>query len=135
MMAAPVPFELQIAIADPDIDALGHVNNIIYLRWVQTVAIAHWRSLAPPADQARTLWLVLRHEIDYKLAAYRTDSIVARTWIGSASRLKFERFTEILRASDRALLAKARTVWCPVDAHTLRPSPISAELRALFSID
>jgi acyl-CoA thioester hydrolase len=129
------PFEIEIAVADQDIDVLGHVNNVTYLRWVQEVAAAHWRSAAPAADQARTLWVVVRHEIDYKQPAYLADRIVARTWVGSATRVKFERFTELLRASDRALLANARTVWCAVDAKTLRPAAVSDAVRAVFSVE
>jgi acyl-CoA thioester hydrolase len=129
------PFELSIAVAANDIDALAHVNNVTYVRWVQEAAEAHWRSAAPAADQARTLWVVLRHEIDYKLPAHLADTIVARTWVGSATRLKFERFTELRRASDGALLARARTLWCPVDAQTLRPAAVSDQVRAAFSVE
>jgi acyl-CoA thioester hydrolase len=79
-------------------------------------------------------WIVLRHEIDYLAPAFLGDGIVARTWIGSASRVRFERFTELLRAGDRTLLAKARTVWCPIDAQRHRPVAVSAEVRTRFSV-
>jgi len=134
MAEAGPGYEMPIAVDSADIDALGHVNNVVYLRWVQEVAVAHWRSAAPAADQAGTLWIVLRHEIDYKQPARLTDQIVARTWVGSATRVRFERFTEILRASDRAVLAQARTVWCSIDAKTFRPSPVSHEVRSIFSV-
>ena len=127
------PFELVLAVEAADIDELGHVNNVTYLRWVQDAAVAHWRAAAPPADQARLLWVVLRHEIDYKQAAYAGEKLIARTWVGNATRLRFERHTEILRAADRTLLAKALTVWCPIDAHTGRPTAVSLEVRESFS--
>ena len=127
-------YELFIAVDPADIDILGHVNNVTYLRWVQDVAAAHWRSAAPAADQERTLWLVVRHEIDYKLPAYLSDSIIARTWVGAASRVKFERFTELVRASDGAVLARAKTIWCAIDAKTLRPAPVSDAVRTIFSV-
>jgi len=135
MAQAPQPFEIEIAVTAEDIDGLGHVNNVTYLRWVQEVAAAHWRSAAPPEDQARTLWIVLRHEIDYKQPARLGDTVLARTWVGSASRVKFERFTELRRARDGALLAAARTLWCSVDAQTLRPAAVSGEVRAAFSVE
>lgn len=128
-------FELTVTIQPSDIDRLGHVNNITYLRWVQEAAIAHWTTTAPQEDQARLLWIVLRHEIDYKHPAMPGDQIIARTWIGAATLLRFERFTEILRARDRTLLAAAKTIWCPIDAKTLRPTPVSAAVRAAFSTD
>ena len=101
-------FELTLAVRDGDIDEIGHVNNVTYVRWVQDAAVAHWQARAPVADQARLWWIVLRHEIDYKCAALPGDDIIARTWVGTASRVRFERHTEVLRASDRTLLAKAR---------------------------
>ena len=127
------PFELPLTIEPTDIDMMGHVNNVTYLRWVQEAATAHWNHAAPAEDRVRLLWIVLRHEIDYKRAAFREDAIIGRTWVGTAVRLRFERFTEILRASDRSVLATARTVWCPVDAQTMKPTAVSPAVRAFFS--
>jgi acyl-CoA thioester hydrolase len=133
MSQTAAPYELAVAVRPDDIDENEHVNNVTYLRWVQEAAIAHWRAAAPAEDQGRLFWVVLRHEIDYKQAAYLDDALVARTWVGEASRLRFDRHTEILRARDRAVLAVARTVWCPIDVSTGRPAAVSAEVRAIFS--
>ena len=127
-------FEMTIAVEPADIDALGHVNNVVYLRWVQDIAIAHWQAAASAADREKLLWIVVRHEIDYKQAARLGDAILARTWVGAATRIKFERHTELLRARDGCLLAKARTVWCPIDAVTGKPTSVSAEVRAGISM-
>lgn len=127
-------FEMTVGVEPGDVDALGHVNNVVYLRWVQDVAVAHWRSAATPAQQAAYVWVVVRHEIDYKRAARPHDGILLRTWVGAASRSTFERHTEILRASDKTLLARARTLWCPLDAKTLRVTPVGADVRARFSV-
>src|SRR5690242_19267631 len=97
-MSSPAPiFEMTVAVSAPDIDGLNHVNNTVYLRWVQEVAIAHWKSLAPAEAQEKISWVVLRHEIDYQAAANLGDEILLRTWVGKASGIKFERFTEMLR--------------------------------------
>lgn len=133
MKESPEVFELPIAVQATDIDQLGHVNNVTYLRWVQDVAVAHWEAAAPTADQAALVWVVLRHEIDYKRPAVAHDRILARTWVGPATRLRFERRTEIVRAADRQLLARARTLWCPLDARTGRPAEVSAAVRARFA--
>lgn len=125
--------ELTVAATSADIDELGHVNNTVYLRWVQLAATAHWETIAPAPAQSAIVWVVLRHEIDYKLAARAGDKILLRTWVGSATRLTFERFTEIVRASDGRLLAAARTLWCPLNSDNLRPTRVSADLRALIS--
>ena len=84
-MSEPVEaFELPISIEPADIDELGHVNNVTYVRWVQDAAVAHWRAAAPAEDQDKLVWVVLRHEIDYKQSAFPGDHVVARTWVGSA---------------------------------------------------
>ena len=126
-------FELAITVKPDDIDELGHVNNVVYLRWVQEAAVAHWTAVAPAADQQTLLWVVVRHEIDYKQAALAGDEIIARTWVGDARRIRFERHTEILRACDRVLLAKALTIWCPIDLHTGKLTNVSPEVKSLFS--
>jgi len=134
MSSTAEPYELPIDVQPEDIDDLGHVNNVTYLRWVQEAATAHWRAVAAPADQEQLYWVVVRHEIDYLHPAMPGDRIVARTWVGAATRIKFDRHTELLRERDRKPLARARTVWCPIDARTGKPTTVSAEVRAVFSI-
>ena len=67
-----------------------------------------------------------RHEIDYKHPARPGDRLIARTWVGPPSAATFERHTEILRARDDRLLARARSLWCPVH-------PASGRLRRIDS--
>jgi len=129
----PEMFQLVVVVEDTDIDALGHVNNVVYLRWVQDVAAAHWRYLAPEEEQAGLVWVVTRHEIDYRSAAVLGDEVAVRTWVGEAEGLRFDRHTEVLRKADGKLLARARTVWCPIDAATGRPRRVSPTVRELFS--
>jgi acyl-CoA thioester hydrolase len=127
------PFEMAVSVLPADIDEQNHVNNTVYLRWVQEVATAHWRAVATPEAQKTIGWLVLRHQIDYRTPAALADKIILRTWVGKATRLTFERFTEIRRNGDGQLLSKARTLWCPINAQTGRPTRVPAELRAQFS--
>jgi acyl-CoA thioester hydrolase len=127
-------FESLFTVQSEDIDELGHVNNIVYLRWVQEIATLHWQSAAPVQDQEELLWVVSRHEIDYKAAAMLGDEIQARTSIGAATGLSFERNTSILRASDQQLLAQARTLWIPINRQTRRPQRLRPDLRAMFSV-
>ena len=125
---------MAVSVQSTDIDGQNHVNNTVYLRWVQDVATAHWKSLASVDAQGAIGWVVLRHEIDYKMPGNLGDEIVLRTWVGGASRLKFERFTEIRRKNDNKLLAQARTVWVPIDSQTGKPTRVSADVRARFSV-
>ena len=134
MLMSTTPFEISVAVMPEDIDEQNHVNNAVYLRWVQEVATPHWQAIASSEAQGEIGWLVLRHEIDYKAPVCLGDEIVLRTWVGKATRLTFERFTEILRRSDGQLLSKARTLWCPINAQTGRPARVPLEVREQFSI-
>jgi acyl-CoA thioester hydrolase len=126
-------FEMTVPVLPGDIDEQDHVNNTVYLRWVQDVATAHWRAVASPEAQEAIGWVVLRHEIDYKASGAVGDEVLLRTWVGKASRLTFERFTEIRRSRDGRLLSEARTLWCPINAQTGRPVRVPADVRAQFS--
>src|SRR6266404_1730114 len=106
---SPLPFELTVTVQPADIDRQNHVNNTVYVRWIQEVATAHWQARAPSDARDAIGWVVLRHEIDYKSPAGPGDEIVLRTWVGKATRITFERFTEIRRARDSELLSQART--------------------------
>ncbi|MGZ5003547.1 MAG: acyl-CoA thioesterase [Chthoniobacterales bacterium] len=131
----PRPFEIVVAVAPADIDEQGHVNNTVYLRWIQEVTTAHWTAIASRAVQETIGWVVLRHEIDYKSPALPGEEVLLRTWVGRATRMTFERFTEIRRKGDTQLLSQARTVWCPINTATGRPTRVPAEVRAQFSSD
>ncbi len=126
-------FEMVVPVVAADIDQQNHVNNTVYVRWVQDVATAHWRAIANAKAQEIIGWVVLLHEIDYKAAATMGDQIVLRTWVGKATRLSFERFTEIRRKNDRQLLSQARTLWCPINVRTGRPMRVPTEVREQFS--
>ncbi len=121
--------------APDDIDANGHVNNVVYLCWVQDVAIAHWKAaIAQHAwpRAAEITWVVRKHEIEYLRPAFANEEVVARTWARPAGAATFDRHTEIHRKSDGELLARARSLWVVLDARSGRPRRIDAELRALF---
>lgn len=125
-------FELAITVQPADIDQLGHVNNVVYVRWIQDVAVAHWSTLATAEEQQNLLWVITRHEIDYLRPAFAGDELIARTWVGEARGMSFERHTELVRKAGRKVLIKARTLWCPVDAKTLRPTEPGHAIRARF---
>ena len=124
------PFEIDIRVQPEDIDGLGHVNNVVYLRWMQDAAAAHWGARAGPELQTQVIWVVTRHEIDYKAPAFVGERLVARTWVGEPAGATWERFIEIRRAGDDKLLARGRSVYAALDPKTSRPRRIDPELRA-----
>jgi acyl-CoA thioester hydrolase len=131
----PVPvFEIPIVVTPDDIDDMDHVNNVVYLRWVQDVALAHWLARATPDMLTELGWVATRHELDYVRAAVLGDAITARTWVGVVDSRRFERLTEIVRTQDGVVLARGRTLWLLVSRVTGKITRISPELRDLFSV-
>jgi acyl-CoA thioester hydrolase len=133
-MPAPpdrTPFNLSLTAQSEDIDALGHVNNTVYLRWVQEVATAHWQAVARPEDIDRFIWVVTRHEIDYRRATLAGEQLLATTWVGTPKGARFDRFVEITGA-DGSLRAAALTVWALVDKASGRVLRVPAEVAAPF---
>jgi acyl-CoA thioester hydrolase len=122
-------FTLPIVVAPSDIDTQDHVNNVVYLRWMQEAATAHWDAKASAELKARVNWVVTRHEVDYKAPAYVGERLVARTWVGEPSGATWERFIEIRRVADDRLLARGRSVYAALDPATGRPRRVDPELR------
>ena len=122
------PYDMQITVSPRDIDNLGHVNNVVYLRWVQEVAEAHWNLLASPEQQKDLAWVVLRHEINYHKPAFLGDQVIARTWVGETAGFRSVRHVEIYNAKG-TLLVTACTTWCLIDPASGRPKKITDEVR------
>jgi acyl-CoA thioester hydrolase len=108
----PAPHLIELAVTAEDIDAYDHVNNAVYLSWLDRVAWSHSASLGVPLEQCVALrrgMAAQRIEIDYLRAALRGDRIQAATWIVSADgRLRAERRFQVRRLADGATLARAR---------------------------
>lgn len=127
-------FEQPITILPGDIDIFQHVNNVVYLRWVQDVSIAAWLARATEEQKAKIGWVVKRHEIEYQDSARLGDELVGRTWVGGAERHIFERYVDIVRVRDQKVLARARSLWCPVDMRTRRLMRVGADVYERFSV-
>lgn len=128
----PRAFRHQLKAQESDMDELGHVNNVVYLRWVQEVAAAHWEHAATDAMKKQYLWVVLRHEIDYLRPAFAGEEIVGYTWIGNHKGAKVERFVSLYKAGSEKPIAEAKTSWCLLDAESMRPRRIDARMVEVF---
>lgn len=131
-MSQPVVYEHAFKVSPGDIDQLGHVNNVVYLRYAQDAAVAHWRAAVSREQRENLVWVVRRHEIDYLRPALEHDELIARTWVGEASGATMDRFIEIRRRRDGETITSVRSVWVALDARTLRPRRVTAELRGCF---
>jgi len=106
-----------------EIDALNHVNNIVYLQWVQDIAYKHWNFLTANNPQKEYVWYTIRHEIDYLQQAVLGDEITVKTWVGETKGVRSIRYVEIFK--EELLLAKSQTTYCLLNAKTKRPTRIT----------
>lgn len=116
------------------LDQMGHVNNVVYVQWVQDIAEEHWRTKAPAEFLKKYSWVMLKHTIEYKQQAMAGDEILLKTQVGKATNATYERFVNIMRKSDDTLLAKSKTEWCALNSKG-RPVRISQELREIFEVE
>ncbi len=114
------------------IDVLGHVNNAVWVQWVEAMATAHWQMVASAADQAAWQWVVTRHEIDYRGNIGPGESVVAQTWIPAPPQgARFDRRVDFTNAAGKVIVA-ARTTWALLDAASGRLARVRADLAAPF---
>lgn len=133
-MAAEV-FIQRFAVATGDIDELGHVNNTVYLRWAQDIATAHWRARASPDAVNAFVWVVLRHEVDYRTALTLGDEAEVRTWVDEAPRgPAWARFVEVYKAGAEKPAVQIKSNWCLLDAASRRVKRVPPDLAARFFI-
>ena len=114
------------------IDELGHVNNAVWLQWVQDIAVAHWSAVAPAEQQAAYVWVVTRHEIDYRGNVALGESVTAETWIPEPP--KGARFDRCVAFRDRPgkVLVEARSTWALLDRKSGRLLRVRPEVAAPF---
>ena len=123
-------FRHPIAIEAADIDHMGHVNNSVYLKWVQDAVVDYWQSVAPPDAVAGHLWVALKHEITYLKPTFLQDNVVAEV---IAEQVEGARafFTTVLRRGEE-VLSEIHSCWCCLDAGTLRPARLAREIASRF---
>lgn len=125
-------FVLPLAIAPEDIDDNRHVNNVVYVRWLQDVGTAHWNARFDEATRAKWSWVCLRHEVDYRRPLELGDTVTARTWVGVPQGPRFARY--VLIEGPRGVAAQGLSEWVLVDSQTMRPARIPAELLGPFEV-
>jgi len=121
-----VSHKITFNVKEQDIDTLNHVNNVVYLQWVNDISEIHWSLLSNESINSKYFWVVLRHEIDYINQAFLDDEIAVYTWIGASSGVKSIRNVHIYKGDD--LLIKAKSTWCLIDAKTHRPTRIKQDI-------
>jgi len=131
-MAAEI-FTQRFPVDAADIDELGHVNNIVYLRYAQDIATAHWRARASAEAVAGYVWVVMRHEVDYRAQLTLGDNVEVRTWVDAVPRgAIWPRFVDIYKEGAEKPSAQIKSDWVILDMATRRPRRVPAEIVARF---
>ncbi|WP_028892003.1 thioesterase family protein [Tenacibaculum sp. 47A_GOM-205m] len=123
-------FEQKHIVTANEIDEYNHVNNVVYVQWMQNISDSHWKELSKKATNIDYVWFVIRHEVDYKNQAVLGDEVTLRTWVGKTEGIKSIRHFEIYR--DETLLVKSQTTFCLLDAVTKKPKRITKEVTNLL---
>ncbi|WP_126173231.1 acyl-CoA thioesterase [Altericroceibacterium xinjiangense] len=126
------PFTLTFTARPEDIDENGHVNNAVWVRWMEQLATAHWEAVAPPEHQRAYIWLVARHEIEYCGNIAEGESAQGSTEIREGpSGARFDRHSTFADARGKAIV-RARTTWAMIDRATGKPARVPPEVAAPF---
>ena len=126
------PFELPFTAASADIDELGHVNNAVWVRWIQDMATAHWGAVAAAEHIAAYIWVVTRHEIDYRGNIAAGESVTGRTWIESPPKgAQFDRRVDFVDSAGKVIV-RANTTWAMLDKASGRLMRVRPEITAPF---
>ena len=127
---ASAAFRYPIGVSPDDIDHMGHVNNSVYLKWVQDAVVKFWETVAPADAVGRHLWVALQHQITYRRPAFLEDIVVADV---VAERMAGARamFTTIIKRGED-VLAEVQSTWCCLDAGTRRPARLALDVARRF---
>jgi acyl-CoA thioester hydrolase len=133
-MSYPSIFTYTITVPQSAIDEYGHVNNVIFVQWMQEAAIRHGTSIPEYRPPEHTGWFVREHRIEYLSPAFLGDEIEVRTWVSEMRRVRAQRRYEFIRKADGRVVVRGETLWIFVDLTTGRPIPIPAEILVLFPV-
>lgn len=125
-------FEQYVTVTEEHLDDLNHVNNLVYLKWVQEIAGEHWFSVLDKKNTPEEGWVVYEHNIQYKKQVFLGEELRIETYIEPAQGVKMPRRVNIYRGED--LVVTARTVWILIDRKTFRPKRIDKETLAKFGV-
>ena len=128
-------FTTRLRVRRYEMDALGHVNNAVYLNYLEHVAVEHSESLGLTYEKYRDLggtWVLRRMEVDYLRPAFGSDQLDVTTWLAEMRGVRAIRRYEIRRAGEDDFILTAEALWVWVSLTTMRPRPVPADVIAIF---
>ncbi len=133
----PPIYEHHHTVRDDEIDGLGHANNVAYVEWMQSAALAHSTAQGWPGERYHRMgcgWVVRSHTIEYRQPALAGDLVVVRTWVATMKKATSLRRYRILRKTGGLLLAVAETKWAFIDYTTKNPMRVPREVAQSFQV-
>lgn len=129
-------FRDEILVPPTAIDLNGHVNNVVYVQWMQDVAVRHFGSIVrgEVLQAAEAAWVVRSHHIDYLTPSFTGDLLHAYTWVVNLSRVRSLRRYKFVRPSDQKIVIRGETDWVLVSTRTGRPCSIPEEVKKAFTL-
>ena len=124
-------YQFTLKVVAEEIDVLNHVNNMVYLKWINEASEKHWAVLTNELIDSKYFWVCIRHEIDYVGEAFLDDEITVCTWVGESMGVRSIRHVAIFKGDE--LLAKALTTWCLIDVKTQKPTRVRQDILNLLS--
>lgn len=121
-------FDLEIQVLPEHIDQLGHVNNVVYIQWMQDVATQHIDALGLGLKQYLELqhaMVAVEHHVQYRKAAFLGETLILRTWLDDLNALYSSRQYVFYRPSDQCVVFVGKTKWACVEIATGRPKRLS----------
>ena len=121
-------FDLNLQVKPEHIDILGHVNNVVYIQWMQDVALAHIEQLGLGLTQYLELkhaMVAVEHHVQYRKAAIEGDELILRTWLDHIDALYSYRKYAFYRPKDQRVLFVRNTKWACIEIATGRPKRMS----------
>lgn len=115
-----------------DIDELGHVNNTVWVRWIQDIATAHWSNTARPDDVEQFFWVVTRHEIDYRGNVATGEKVTGETWIEGEPRGATSIRRVDFRNKPGKVIVSAATTWAMLGRESRRLVRVRSEVLSPF---
>ena len=126
-----ISYQFTLNVKIEDIDVLNHVNNVVYLKWVNEISERHWAELSNETINSKYFWVCLRHEIDYVGEAFLDDEITVCTWVGESNGVRSMRYAAIYKGDK--MLAKSASTWCLIDMKTRKPTRVRQDILDLLT--
>jgi acyl-CoA thioester hydrolase len=129
-------FEYPVVVTTDDIDHYNHVNNVVYLRWMQEAAVAHCEDIGVVAlTRAEGAgWFVRSHFIEYLSQVTLGDDLMVRTWASRHRGFRSTRKFALIRTTDDKLMARGETECLYVRLPDGRPKRIPQAILDLLPV-